>query len=203
MMSFLLLETAHGVATWLPPLLMVAGVVVLGVIAALMVRNTTHPAESNSDAAQVQSEAQNLLDRAEEARYQIEDVRVRVGELIGTAQRLAARLDERATRLEKLLRVADQRMDIAAPESPQSLVAAKAMSPRPIALAAHRRESAPARPAGHDRPTDYQPPAQTRLDSTKQAIYELADSGKAPLDIARELNEHVGKVELILALREA
>jgi len=34
-------------------------------------------------------------------------------------------------------------------------------------------------------------------------VCALADSGTAPTDIARELNEPIGKIELILALRRA
>ena len=42
-------------------------------------------------------------------------------------------------------------------------------------------------------------PDQT--DPLTRQIYELADQGKGPIDIAEQLNEHVGKIELILALR--
>lgn len=38
-------------------------------------------------------------------------------------------------------------------------------------------------------------------DPLTRSIYELADAGKAAQQIASELNEHTGKVELILALR--
>jgi hypothetical protein len=34
------------------------------------------------------------------------------------------------------------------------------------------------------------------------AVYELADGGRDPVEIARALDEQIGKVELILALRE-
>ena len=38
-------------------------------------------------------------------------------------------------------------------------------------------------------------------DSVMEEIYRLADEGRSPVEIARELEEHAGKVELILALR--
>lgn len=40
-------------------------------------------------------------------------------------------------------------------------------------------------------------------DTLTRSIYALADAGSDPLEIAKQLDEHVGKVELILALRSA
>jgi hypothetical protein len=40
-------------------------------------------------------------------------------------------------------------------------------------------------------------------DPVVRRVYELSDAGRAPAEIARELDEHIGKVELILALRQA
>ena len=42
-------------------------------------------------------------------------------------------------------------------------------------------------------------PASTPL---CQSIYALADRGHEPADIARQLDEQIGKVELVLALRQ-
>jgi hypothetical protein len=38
-------------------------------------------------------------------------------------------------------------------------------------------------------------------DPLNQQVYDLADSGLPPVEIARQLHQHTGKVELILALR--
>ena len=38
-------------------------------------------------------------------------------------------------------------------------------------------------------------------DDLTRNVYRLADAGHDPVAIAQQLNEHVGKVELILALR--
>ena len=43
--------------------------------------------------------------------------------------------------------------------------------------------------------------ADRTVDSLTLAVYERADAGRNPIEIARELEEQVGKVELILALR--
>ena len=39
------------------------------------------------------------------------------------------------------------------------------------------------------------------MDPLAEQIYELADAGRTPVEIAQDLDEQVGKVELILALR--
>ena len=44
---------------------------------------------------------------------------------------------------------------------------------------------------------------QASVDPLTRSVYELADQGHDASQIARQLNEHVGKVELILALRRA
>ena len=44
-----------------------------------------------------------------------------------------------------------------------------------------------------------EPPA---VDPLNQQVYSLADDGLPPVEIARQLQQHTGKVELILALRK-
>ncbi|MBL1219046.1 MAG: hypothetical protein D8M59_16325 [Planctomycetes bacterium] len=45
-------------------------------------------------------------------------------------------------------------------------------------------------------------PNRTTVDPLTSSVYELADRGRSPIEIARELDEQVGKVQLILALRQ-
>jgi hypothetical protein len=40
------------------------------------------------------------------------------------------------------------------------------------------------------------------VDPLNQTVYQLADEGLPPVEIARKLQQHTGKVELILALRK-
>ncbi|HBS28705.1 MAG TPA: hypothetical protein DEB06_04470 [Phycisphaerales bacterium] len=68
---------------------------------------------------------------------------------------------------------------------------------------ASRLEGAPAR-TGSARiesrrvtPSSGEPPP----DPLAERVYALADAGRSPVEIASELSEHVGKVELVLALR--
>lgn len=186
-MLIVAVESSASFLTWLSPLLMVCGVVILGVIAALMIRG----GKPKSGPGAAETEAARVLQQVEDARYQIEDVRSRVGELIATAQRLSTRLDEKTAKVEALLAKADRRVqsESAAHETsraalPRSAGSSTAVESKPI--------SRPKIHANEDGKTD----------PLKKAVYELADSGRAPVDIAHELKEHVGKVELILALRE-
>lgn len=108
------------------------------------------------------------------------------------AKRLAAQLDAKAMHLEKLLEEAD----------------AKARELQQLS----RPTEAPIRPAAAVRQAVAQHAHTAPLidgDSTDSSdplaatIYELADAGLDAASIAKQLDEHVGKVELILALRES
>jgi hypothetical protein len=45
-------------------------------------------------------------------------------------------------------------------------------------------------------------PRDPAVDPLNQQVYELSDEGLPPVEIARQLNQQTGKVELILALRQ-
>jgi len=109
------------------------------------------------------------------------DANTHTAELEQIARRLSAQLDNKARRLEVLIDEADQR------------IAALGGASEPT--------SAPAPPAA--------PPPRTaggngnrRTDALTVAVYEQADAGLSSVEIAQQLDEQVGKVELILALRE-
>ncbi len=107
-------------------------------------------------------------------------------DLHDTARRLSAQLDNKARRLEKLIEDADQR--IAALRSSPAATA-PATGALPIATTA-ATTGASARTNG-----------EQQMDLLTEEIYELADAGRSPVEIAQHLDEQVGKVELILALR--
>lgn len=87
------------------------------------------------------------------------------------SQRIAAELDARAAALERLLARADR-----------------------IGAMAERELEAGSRASGRAGGSEPLPDAHRR-------IYELADEGLSPLDIARRLNQTAGQVELTLSLR--
>jgi hypothetical protein len=99
------------------------------------------------------------------------------------ARRLGAQLDNKAQRLEKLIDEADQRI--------AALGANPAATP-PVTRAVSRADTTPGPPQTNGR---------QQIDQLTDAVYELADAGRSPIQIAQHLDEQVGKVELILALR--
>ncbi|MBK7405384.1 MAG: hypothetical protein IPJ41_12310 [Phycisphaerales bacterium] len=97
-------------------------------------------------------------------------------------RRLAAILDNKAARIEALIADADDRVA-------KLSNALSTPAPTPV------RE----RPAETARAT-LEP---ERLDPFHRRVYELADQGLSPIDIARRIDKPTGQVELILALRRA
>jgi hypothetical protein len=92
-------------------------------------------------------------------------------EMLETARHMTAQLDTRAARLEVLIAQADQRL-----ATLKSGVAEGVVPPVPDS-----REMPP--------------------DPRHAEVWALADQGRAPHEIARQLNRPNGEVELILALR--
>jgi len=117
------------------------------------------------------------------------------------AKRLGAQLDAKAATVEKLLRDAEvkieelRRLD-AARSDPQGGETSAGVSK---ARSGTRSRPRPAAAAGRATIAATAPPA----DALAQRVYDLADAGHDAHEIARRLDEHIGKVELILALREA
>lgn len=105
------------------------------------------------------------------------------------ADHLCARMDERAERLESLLARAEEtlaRLELA----DRRVLAEESSPPLVEVVRTPLRARAPAS-------------VESAADPLSRRVYELADSGREPLDIARSLDEQVGKVQLILALRES
>jgi hypothetical protein len=106
-------------------------------------------------------------------RRALEDLLADAEELTG---RLAANMDAKAARLERLIAQADDRLA--------------------------RLEASPmieVKPRPDRRPGP--PPPVSDTDPLNRRVYELADQGMPPLEIARQLSQQVGHVELILNLR--
>jgi uncharacterized membrane-anchored protein YhcB (DUF1043 family) len=190
-----------SLVAWLPALVMIVGVIVLGIV---MMR-LFHKREQHLHtlASQIASD----LEEARALRLQLDEVHTRAANLLGTAQRLGARLDERVASLD----VASLRMQAARTSLPRTTIAAASASspasnPRTVPAPAQATPAADARavaladaPRSVTRATVEAKPA---LDPLTRQVYALADAGRPALSIARDLNEQVGKVELILALRK-
>lgn len=118
----------------------------------------------------------------------------------------AAQLDKRAARIESLLERAD--VAIARLEELGDDLAESASAEGQTRLGVRRvRHGGGARRAesgasiSSDSPGAGAGKGATEVDPLAREVYQLADSGKSPVEIASALEEQVGKVELILALR--
>lgn len=111
-------------------------------------------------------------------RGDLESLMVEIEQL---AKRLGAQLDAKTMQLEKTIREAEAVIDRL--ESTKQLDATRAGA-----------DAAP-----RDIPANVEP----EIDPFTRSVHELADQGLSAKDIAARLSEHVGKVELVLALRKA
>ncbi|MGP1272507.1 MAG: hypothetical protein ACTS22_04170 [Phycisphaerales bacterium] len=105
----------------------------------------------------------------------------RTAQVAQRVRELTAVLDTRIEHLDILIAQADERI--------RRLEELEATASLPEDLARGDRASSASRPS---------PPGAV---AGKEAIYELADQGLTPGEIAARLGQHAGKVELILALR--
>jgi hypothetical protein len=100
------------------------------------------------------------------------------------AERLAERVEMQASRLEELISEADARLRKLETMCKPPTAAARGgviAEPRPFRAS----------------------PSSNGADPLSQRVYGLADQGLPAVEIARRLEEQIGKVELILALRNA
>jgi len=121
------------------------------------------------------------------------DLRSMMVELDELTRRFSSQLDAKAVKLERLIEQADQRIAqlngqvgakhgvIETPDAPED------------------EEGEPLREAasGGDEIA-----AEDETDPLAENVYRLSDEGHDAGEIARQLDEHIGKVELILALRQ-
>lgn len=170
-MSILAAATATP-SSWVAPMVTVLGVLALGFILMLSLRDRMSRRAAPRTARQQIDEVKSRLQPTRERQ-----VGAGATEMHDTAQRLAAQLDNKAERLEQLIAAADRR------------IAQLGAAPSAAAPAGGRRSVPPPAPHG----------AATSDD--RGSIYALADEGLDPVAIAQQLDEQVGKIELILALR--
>lgn len=171
----------------LAPLLLVVGVILLGFILVGSVRGKIARRQ-----AETPSPREHIAQMKARAGGQ-ENVYAANAELLDTAQRLAGQLDAKAERLQQLMAEAEQR--VAALRAFLEETDASSFGP-PTGGGATGMFAG--EPLGRVGP----PPASAvPADPLTTTVYELADAGHGPVEIAQQLEEQVGKVELILALR--
>ncbi len=127
---------------------------------------------------------------AEQTRRDLEHL---VGELRALTGRLDRSIEEADQRIQALRSLLDEAARPAAapvggPVVPQPVMPDLAVSPGPPAAVGEGVAAPPMSP-------------QTAADHRRQRIYELADRGLSPVQIAAQVGQSTGEVELILNLR--
>lgn len=193
--------------SWVPAVGMVISVLALGFI--LTMSFNRRERQLRTLAAQIASD----LEEARALRTQLDEAHALASNMMVSAQRLTARLDERITALD----MASLRMNATRNALPRvSNPPPHSRRPQPAAATSANVDALALSPVLNSIATAMNPPAavgaatasprasvemKPHVDSFTQRVYELADAGEAPVAIARDLNEQVGKIELILALR--
>lgn len=107
------------------------------------------------------------------------------------AREITDQLDSRAANLERLIALADERIQTLRQGIDGERLKATHLE-KPLDHGAERNDAARVESA-HEHP----------LDSSHRMVFELADAGVQPVDIARRVGKPTGQVELILSLRRA
>jgi hypothetical protein len=132
-----------------------------------------------------QAYAREQRSRLHSERSLVADIEELMAELEQFSRQMQARLDTKFAKLETAIRDADQRVD-------------------QLDRLLRRAEGEPTvdLTVGGSEPADEGPPVASDGDR-HQAVYRLADAGLTPAQIAEELGQSIGEVELIVALRKA
>jgi multidrug efflux pump subunit AcrB len=153
-------------------------VLVLGVAALLLLLTRRRLRESqNSPQAYAREQIRRIRDERK-VNHEVQDVMV---ELQQVSRQINAQLETRFAKLESAIRSADERID----RLTRLLRQADGQSTVDVTVS----EDAPA----------VDPAAQP--DSIRRLTYQLADAGRTPFEVARQLGITTGEVELMLALR--
>lgn len=126
--------------------------------------------------------ARGELERLQQHKAAAGDLGQLMADIEQLARRFGAQLDAKSIQLEQLLHEADQRIALL-----RQMEQLRESMPMPA--------DADAAPIRDDGPTS----AEAAL---QRQVYDLADEGLSASDIAERLDEHHGKVELMLALRK-
>ena len=144
--------------------------------------------KKNTDARPTPDEEIEHRRQVRGLRGDLEQIMVEIEQL---AKRMGTQLDAKAMHLEMLMREADQKI-----ETLKRLKEDR----EPV-----QTTTPPADPWGTNPMDETQDTASEPNDANEpmaRSVYALADTGMDATQIAQKLAEHVGKIELILALRE-
>ncbi|MFK7789285.1 MAG: hypothetical protein AB8C95_07330 [Phycisphaeraceae bacterium] len=153
------------------------GIAVVGILFIIMAMFSLGRARKGK--ATVRGSARDHVERARQKQVVRDDLEALMVDINRMARDLGGQLDAKIIRIEKANEEADQRI--------AQLQALRDELSNPSAMQADQLVTPQANAAD--------------VDPLTKQVYALADQGKGPADIAQALDEHVGKIELILALR--
>lgn len=170
-------------------LLLVGGVVLIlmAVMFSLKKRRGAKPLQTPAERIDEIKQQRGLRGDLEQLMVEIEQL----------ARRMGSQLDAKTIELERLIDQADARIATLRELEQET---ARHSGP-PASSSAPSASSAPPASATGRGPTAVEI-EQRPADPLSRSVYDLADQGHDPMAIARKLDEHIGKVELILALRQ-
>ena len=207
----------------LPGILMAGGVVLLTLLALMNLKSRLRRRRPNQTAREFIEQVRATTEPSND-RLDAGSLTSHV-ELEERAKQLIAQIDNRTAQLESLLRQADERLALLdeslyhAPgtsispskvrthlEPHDSTPGDNGARPQPAIMTHSLPEGGLARGATEDLlPTNgamsFEGDSRFPADSLSASVYELADRGRSIVEIAQYLDEQVGKIELILALR--
>ena len=167
-------------------ILLVGGAILVTVWALMLTRSKTRNSRSVAS-------PRELIERNRQISGMQGQLQELMVEVEAMARRFGVQLDAKARRLENLLSQADDRI-----EELRELQGQPPRQTSEITQGEPQSESSPAQ----DQSQQPAPPPPIAEDPLAKSVYQLADSGMDAHAIAMELDEHVGKVELIMALRK-
>ncbi len=187
---------AYTFADYYAPLLFVAG---LALIAWGIVRKRRRTRRPTAPVAPANPDAL----KASDIRAIAEELNNLMVELHEASRRIAAQVDNRATKLEILLQEADAkiaRLEQLTGAAPSEVSASPAaLTENPSAAASRNPDSLTLTNQHAASSTSAAPSAPA--DPRRAQIYSLADQGRSPREIAQLLSTQPGEIELILNLR--
>lgn len=156
--------------------IMMAGVALITMVLVINVRKKYRKRGGNSGRPNdEQLTSYEKIERIKQTAGMKDDLRSMMVELEDLTRRFGSQLDARAIKVEQLLKQADEKI--------RRLEQLTGQTPTQPGRAAESAES-------------------SEPDELTQKVTRLADQGKNPGEIASVLEEHIGKIELILALRQ-
>ncbi len=168
-----------------------------------------------------QPTAREQLERSKQKQRMQGDLEQLMVELEQLTKRFSAQLDAKSLHLEKLIDQADRRVaelkrlqseshpsatnthEFWSPNDPRAIEPSSKPAPSPSSTSPQADGTTDAARGANAAGLGASVVGSTRDADLTQRVYDLADQGLDAPDIARKLDEHVGKVELMLALRKA